>query len=180
MLHWREITYCVAAPTTALGSLRESYHAINRVLVEALRELGVAAEVASPTTRPPAPIPGACFEEPVAGEIVAGGRKLVGSAQWRGEPAGALLQHGSILIDDDQALANDLLCVPSVPPPPAATLRGLLEIEPSAQDFARALPCAVARLFGGTVELLDIDDALLEHAHARRAHYASDGWTWRR
>jgi lipoate-protein ligase A len=184
VLHWREITYCVAAPTGAMGSLGQSYRMINEMLVDALRQLGVAASIASPETRPPRPVPGACFEEPVAGEIVAGGRKLVGSAQWRGDGGGTgpggLLQHGSILIDDDQALANSLLRHHVLLPPPAATLRALIGRAPTLEQFAHALGCAVSRLFGRVADSIEPDDRLLALADARRSHYASNGWTWRR
>ena len=42
-----------------------------------------------------------CFEQPVEGEVTAGGRKLVGSAQRR--ERGVMLQHGSLPIHDDQS-----------------------------------------------------------------------------
>ena len=48
------------------------------------------------------PDAGPCFRSPAPGEVIAGGRKLIGSAQARLE--GALLQHGSILLEDDQGL----------------------------------------------------------------------------
>ena len=61
-----------------------------------------------------------------SGELVTGGSKLVGSAQVREN--GALLQHGSILIEDDQHLITQLLADPeSVEPAPrAATLASAL------------------------------------------------------
>lgn len=78
VLHHREVTYSVASPASALGELRESYAAINVILIAAFRALGVAATVAEPEGRAPPPGSAPCFEEPVAGEIVAAGRKLVG------------------------------------------------------------------------------------------------------
>src|SRR4029078_5254935 len=76
--------------------------AINRILLHALRGLGVPAEVAEPEGRTPVPASAPCCELPARGEIVVDGKKLVGSAQVRDD--GALLQHGSILIADDQPL----------------------------------------------------------------------------
>lgn len=177
VLHAREITYCIAAPEQALGSLMKAYRTINELLVQALRILGVDATVAAPNTPSPRPFAGACFEEPVAGEIVARGRKLVGSAQWRSE--GAFLQHGSILVDDDQGLANELLLAPTPPPTPAATLRSLLGRAPGLEEFERALACAVGTAYGAP-ENVAFDGELSRLAEARRAHYSSDGWTWRR
>jgi lipoate-protein ligase A len=178
VLHFREITYCIAAPEQALGSLMQAYRTINQLLVEALRQLGVDAQIASPHTKPPRPIAGACFEEPVAGEIVASGRKLVGSAQWRSD--GALLQHGSILIADDQSIANELLVTPGPAPPPAATLRALLGRNPKLDEFDRTLACAAAKRFGTSPDRVALDDELAKLTEARRSRYSSDSWTWRR
>lgn len=100
VLHRSELTYAVAVPARALGGPRAMYRAVNEALVEGLRLLGADVTLApdGATLRPDA---GPCFEVPAEGEVVAGGGKLVGSAQARmGE---ALLQHGSILIEDDQS-----------------------------------------------------------------------------
>src|SRR3954468_12037626 len=85
ILHHREITYSVTAPVAGAGGLHESYVLINRLLVQGLQALGIDVQVArSPVqAMQPGPIP--CFDHPSAGELVSGGRKLVGSAQWRSE-----------------------------------------------------------------------------------------------
>lgn len=177
VLHWREVTYSVAAPEGALGDLAAAYRFINELLVAALRRLGVDARIVAPGARelPPGPVP--CFETPSAGEIEAGGGKLVGSAQWR--DAGALLQHGSILVADDQPLAVELLRESAAPPPPAATLAALLEREPGFDEVADALERAlVARC--GRAEPLHDDAALAERAAALEPRYRDPDWTWRR
>lgn len=178
VLHWREITYCVAAPEEALGALGQSYALINSLLVSALRILSVEACVASPASRTPRPGPGACFEEPVAGEIVAAERKLVGSAQRRGD--GAFLQHGSILVDDDQALAAALRTESVSPPVPAATLRSLVGYAPTLEEFDAALAAAIEAEFGSAPVPLPFHDEIGAALDARRARYLSEGWTWRR
>jgi lipoyl(octanoyl) transferase len=109
VLHDRELTYCVLAPADALGGPRRAYHLINSALVAGLASLGVPAAVAGAGSGPD-PIGDAampCFQAPAAGEVVAGGRKLVGSAQ-RCEGR-TLLQHGSILLDGSQAAVLDML-----------------------------------------------------------------------
>jgi lipoate-protein ligase A len=178
VLHWREITYCVAAPEEALGALRQSYELINSLLVSALRMLSVEACVATPASRTPRPGPGACFEEPVAGEIVAAERKLVGSAQRRGD--GAFLQHGSILVEDDQAMAAALRTESVSPPAPAATLRSLIGYSPTLEEFDAALAAAIEAEFGSAPVPLPFNDEIGAALDARRAHYLSEGWTWRR
>ena len=178
VLHHRELTYSVTAPAALLGSLRESYARVNRLLITALRRLGVGASVATQHGRAPAPGIAPCFDEPSTGELVLGDRKLVGSAQWRdGE---AFLQHGSILVDDDQALASQLLRSPSPPPPAAATLRGALGHAPAATDLADALTEALVTLEDAEASPLVVDDAL-EHRIARaRIRFLDECWTWRR
>ncbi len=178
VLHHREITYSVAAPVHALGSLRESYQHINRLLVDALRRLGVDAGEAQASGAAPRPGVAPCFEEPVAGELVAGGRKLVGSAQWRDQ--GALLQHGSILVDDDQALASELLRSPLPRPPAPATLRALTGRQLNTTEFAAAFARALESMENAAPAVLDVDDDLMQAALALSARYESDAWTWRR
>ncbi|HKJ02543.1 MAG TPA: hypothetical protein VJ997_08815, partial [Longimicrobiales bacterium] len=100
VLHAGEVTYCAVLPVRALGGLRSAYVRINEGLVHGLRALGVAAEV-SRGGAVVGPDAGPCFQVPAPGEVTLGGRKLVGSAQVRmGE---AILQHGSLILDGDQA-----------------------------------------------------------------------------
>lgn len=99
--HEHEVTYAVAAPISAFGSLRRAYCEIHTRLATALRALGVDATLAPyrPTVRP-SDRPTSCFAVPVGGEILANSRKLVGSAQVRRRDA--FLQHGSILLAGTQ------------------------------------------------------------------------------
>lgn len=178
VLHAREITYSVTAPVVAGASLHESYARINRVLVEALARIGVEANVAVATQAAPAPSTAPCFETPTDGELVVGGRKLVGSAQWRDEHA--LLQHGSILVDDDQSLLADLAETPLPPIPGPATLRETLGTAASAPVLFDALAAAVRALEDPCATLLVPEDDLWTEASLLRARYLDAGWTWRR
>ena len=180
VLHHREVTYSVTAPVTA-ERLRASYQRINRLLLDGLTRLGVAASLADPAARAPLPGVAPCFESPSAGELVVAGRKLVGSAQWR--EAGALLQHGSILVDDDQTMLATLSTIPLPNVPPPATLRAALGRAPSAGDVAAALVDALRALEDAEARPLADDDALRvlrELGAAARARYADDAWTRRR
>ncbi|MGQ0713476.1 MAG: lipoate--protein ligase family protein [Gemmatimonadaceae bacterium] len=177
ILHHREITYSVAAPVHGFGSLRESYRAVNRLLLEALGTLGVHAREAKQSGRAPVPSVAPCFEALVAGELVAGGRKLVGSAQVR--DGDALLQHGSILVDDDQHILAELLGQPQSAPAPA-TLRELTGRAVSAQEFATALSQAVAMHYGATPDPMELDELLRHDVDVLvRTRYAVADWTWR-
>jgi lipoyl(octanoyl) transferase len=177
VLHDREVTYSVTAPANDAGALRESYQRINRLLVDGLRSLGVAAEVAE-TPGAPKPDLTPCFELPSPGELTAGGRKLAGSAQWREH--GALLQHGSILVDGDQAPVSTLLRQPRPAPPAPATLRAVLGREPPLSDVATALFQAVRRLEDRDATDLTADGALLAATAVLRPRYEDAAWTWRR
>jgi lipoate-protein ligase A len=178
LLHHREVTYSVTAPLRVGLSLRESYARINRLLIEGLRRLGVDVRVAAPEGRELPPGDAPCFETPSAGELVLDGRKLVGSAQWRDERA--LLQHGSILIDDDQALVASLLREPVAAPPPPATLRAAMGRAPDADEVAGAIFDAARTLEDARARPLAVDAALMMAVERARAHFADDAWTWRR
>lgn len=178
LLHHRELTYSVSGPVTGGSSLRADYARINRLLVHALAQLGVDTSVASDAAPAAPPSVAPCFEEPAAGELTWRGRKLVGSAQWR--DGDAYLQHGSILVDDDQALVSTLLREPMSPPPPAATLREALGRAPGADELATALLEVIRRNEDASAALLVPDDSLRDMTTRTRSHYEDDAWTWRR
>ncbi|MDQ6873003.1 MAG: hypothetical protein M3037_13515, partial [Gemmatimonadota bacterium] len=145
ILHNREVTYSVTAPLRDEEPLREAYSRINRILLDGLARLGVAAGTATPRGRSPVPSIRPCFETRGEGELVADGAKLVGSAQWR--DGGALLQHGSILVEDDQSslpyFAAGALNVSLGSMTQPATLAALLGRAPDAAEVASAMFDAV-------------------------------------
>lgn len=177
VLHHREVTYSVTAPEALGSALRDAYARINEILVRGLRSLGVDAAIAIPNGRAPLPSTAPCFEEPTEGELVLGARKLVGSAQYR--EGGALLQHGSILVEDDQAMLHALATAPLPEIPPAATLRAALGRAPAVAEVAAALFEALRALEDPAATPL-ADDALEAEAAQRRPRYLDDTWTWRR
>ncbi|MEO7963750.1 MAG: biotin/lipoate A/B protein ligase family protein [Gemmatimonadaceae bacterium] len=177
LLHYREITYSVTAATVPGESLRHSYDMINAALVDALKLMGIAASVATTRVRAPRPGVAPCFEEPTRGELTLEGRKLAGSAQIRDR--GAYLQHGSILIDDDQGMLADVAIVDIGKIPKAATLREAVG-ETSPAIFADALFDVVRRRWDADASPLARDDIVYARMTELRAHYADDSWTWRR
>jgi lipoyl(octanoyl) transferase len=178
LLHHREITYSVTAPCDDSGALLSEYGRINALLRSALQSLGVPVVVAEPAGRAAAPSASPCFAEPARGELTLHGRKLVGSAQWR--ERGAMLQHGSILVDDDQSSIPGLLREPVAPPPRPATLRDALGREPVITELSDALFHAVRSLADPDAAPLEIDDDLTRDATAIAERYRDDAWTWRR
>jgi len=108
LLHHLELTYAVVAP---LGTgplprpLQDAYRTICGALVQAMRSLGVEAELTGGEVNLELPGPRTtipCFEAPAGGEVVVRGRKLVGSALRAHKRA--ILQHGAILLDWDGRL----------------------------------------------------------------------------
>lgn len=178
ILHHREVTYSVTAPIDG-ASLHETYSQINGILQHGLGRLGVLVETAAGSVRAEPPSVRPCFETPAKGELIADGAKLVGSAQWRED--GALLQHGSILVDDDQSSLLDLSVMRienhrwSAP----ASLTSLLGRAPDPVEVADAMLDAVRSLEDEEVTKLAEADIRAE-ALKRIPQFLDEGWTWRR
>ncbi len=199
VLHARELTYSVVAPTDALAPagapLSAAYGRITAMLADALESLGAPVAAAAAAGRARRPDGAPCFEAPAAGELVASvdetARKLVGSAQWRN--GGALLQHGSILIENDQSLIGCCALAPLPIYAPPATLRAVLGRAPAADEIAEALFGAAER-FAAAIGAgdganassrgsgwLPLDDPTLRDEVARLLpRYRDPVWTWRR
>lgn len=184
--HDRELTYLVVVPVGMLGSPRETYVAVNRALVAGLRRLGVRAEVTGggreATSRSATAggllgdSGGVCFQAASPGEVVAGGRKLIGSAQ-RSERR-VVLQHGSLLLDGDQHIVAELIPGPAGPPP--ATLREVLGRIPDWPELVAAMRAGFEDALG--IRLAPAAPSREERARtdALTEHYRSAAWTWRR
>ncbi len=177
LLHHHEITYSVSAPIVPSDSLRRSYEIINRALVGALERIGVRVGVASASHRATTPGIAPCFEHPSEGELTLNGRKLVGSALYR--EGNAFLQHGSILIEDDQQLIASLAGVDVGPVPKAATLSEAIA-DASPERFAAALFDQVRASWDAYAEPLSDNDGAFHRMAALRSRYADREWTWRR
>jgi lipoate-protein ligase A len=179
LLHDREVTYSVTAPIQASETLGESYGRINSILLAALQSLGVGATVAAPGSPSVRPNDIPCFATPARGELITEGRKLVGSAQWR--ECDALLQHGSILIEDDQPLIgllslarDDRASVPA-----AATLASALGRTPLVREIAGSLFDAVRATEDPGAAPLD-ESEVRSAALAGTSEFENELWTWRR
>ena len=193
LMHDREVTYSITAPIGAPAgalSLGESYAAINALLLDALARLGVSATIAGSARRalrPLRPEGAACFAEPGAGELTVGDAKLVGSAQLREE--GALLQHGSILLADDQGMIDALRSgeVAGLPATArAATLGAILGREVGYGEVRDALAGAFERATGAPLGAPIPPETATESASLRAdvarlmVAFAEPSWTWRR
>jgi lipoate-protein ligase A len=185
LLHAREVTYSVALPWHPDWPWHAAYSAINDILVAVLRDVGIEAMLAPAT--PPQRDLALCFAAPAEGELIAGGRKLVASAVWR--QADAYLQHGSLLVHDDQARLLDAARVPTDAPQPAATLATLSPALDTADRaravLAEALPHALARIARCGPSVVTCvafapTRAFDEAVTRARVRISDPAWLWRR
>jgi lipoyl(octanoyl) transferase len=151
VLHDQEVTYSVVCRSTDPvfgGRVLESCYRIHEAVAAGLALLGVrttprampanlrrdAREVAAVAD---------CFARPAAHELLdERGRKLVGSAQAR--RAGALLQHGSVLLEPPRA-AVYLNIGHTNPVPPGAGVRELLGRHVTREELVDALAAGFKR-----------------------------------
>jgi lipoate-protein ligase A len=162
--HDAELTYAVAAPVALFGTLAESYRTIHGRLADALRTLGVRAELAAPR-RAPAVGAGPCFASPVGGEVLVDGKKVIGSAQVR--RGTAFLQHGSILLDGSQDVIGAVSHQPSAVS--ATSLSAVLGRPVAFNEVAEAILAA-----------WDTPFTVLHRPPPSSTVFSDPAWTWRR
>ncbi len=166
--HDHELTYAVAAPVAAFGSLRDSYRSIHARLAIALHQLGIPATLAPDRNGRVALGPGACFSAPVGGEVVVAGKKVIGSAQVR--RGTALLQHGSILLNGSQDRIEAISRQPTAISG-ATTLSGILGQPVGFEEVAQAVAAAWDGAFISTVPYYPLPSPTV---------FSEPDWTWRR
>jgi len=119
---------------------------------------------------------GACFAQPVGGEVIVAGRKIVGSAQLRAE--GALLQHGSMLLEDDQHLVREL--AGGAQEIAAEMTLSLAVGRPVLFDEAANAVREAATAWQAGVGEVTNPAPVLALAAAHESRFRSDDWTWSR
>ena len=181
VLHQHELTYAVAFPEGVLGpgGIQADYRRISRGLLLGLRRLGVPADLhRGPSGRGSAS--GVCFLAASRFELAVAGRKLVGSAQRRHR--GAVLQHGSILLDLDPAAWEAAL--PALRHPAfrewtrsVATLAHLLGERPPLAPVAEAIRQGFEEALGHPLpESLPSPVEMEEATTLSRERYARPEW----
>ena len=104
ILHTDELTYAVIAPLKeprVSGSILESYSRLAKALLLALQLMGLSVQTKDHPSSPNSSrsVNPVCFEVPSNYEIIAGNKKLIGSAQARRK--NGVLQHGSLPLCGD-------------------------------------------------------------------------------
>jgi len=177
--HHHEITYSVVVRDRQYGGPRRTYELIHKALLAGLRLLGARTDiVADPGHRiRPSTVP--CFKGLDGGAIVAGQRKLVGSAMLR--ERGVILQHGSLLLTGDQSPTVELLKIKSREdfPVEIAALDALLPHLPTWAELVDSLTSGFERLFGIQSEASVLSQAETARITELSRHFADPAWTWR-
>ncbi len=176
--HARELTYALAAPETLLGGPRATYQQVHGWLARAIRRLDLPATLAPAPDRAPRPADGACFAAPVGGEVMVLGWKVVGSAQLRDR--GAVLQHGSMLLEDDQDLVRQLAVTPDPRPPAERTLSHLAGRPVAWAEAAGATIAALRQSWPAVVDEPGGAARFLPLAEEWAPRFQDPRWTWER
>ncbi len=105
VLHKNEITYSVISPLNERleGNVLDTYSEISKALANGLKRMGVPVEFEKGTLNPmeQRQANNPCFTSSSRYELNCLKKKIVGSAQVRSK--NVLLQHGSILLNDNQS-----------------------------------------------------------------------------
>lgn len=177
VLHDGELTYAVVVPRGAISRMRRVYAVIQAGLVDGLTMLGVGAGSAGAGPAQ-ALDSGPCFAGASEGEVVVDGRKILGSAQARIE--GAILQHGSLLLRNDQRLlggvgTGDVEGRGALP----LTLEDALGRLPPWKDVASALRAGLSGRLGVEIAPRLLTKTEISAEESLEARYRCDDWTWR-
>lgn len=190
VLHDKEVTYAVVAPTgdgLFPHSVLASYRLIAEALADVYRSLGLDVILAGqrhPGVHDDAAGRSACFTAPGQYELLYRGCKLAGCAQKR--IPGAFLQHGSLPVDLDlEALYDALDTERRLSPAQGARLLAgqvgwvnrWLDAEVSIEKVEELLISACAQRFG--IEFTASEPTMSECERAEELvvqRYGSDAW----
>jgi lipoate-protein ligase A len=193
ILHTDELTYSICGKNDhphLSGSVLESYRRLSRGMLEALRLIGITADLPKQAGKQESqgsqnPV---CFEVPSNYEITVNGKKLIGSAQARKKSG--VLQHGSLPLYGDLTRIIETLSYPDQEQRQkakrellkhATTIEGVLGYPGDWWLTAYAFEAAFQRVLNIKIKRAD-----LSPAEGRRAtelfndKYANPNWTERR
>jgi lipoyl(octanoyl) transferase len=168
LVHHQELTYAIALPPGGPWHSREPWlERMHRIITLALAEQGLPGRVealAGPAIKHGDVL---CFQHYTAGDLLAAGKKITGSAQRRYRQA--LLQHGSILLAQSEH-------APALP-----GIRELTGVELSAGQAGAALLQMFARETGWRLEAGDWTSEEANHARELADQkYSQEWWNQKR
>jgi lipoyl(octanoyl) transferase len=190
ILHDDEVTYSVVIAESALergASVMGSYRELSRGLELGLQQLGLQAALGETATdaahrQTAKDLPTVCFAQASRGDMVAAGRKVVGSAQVRRQ--GIILQHGSVplrlhLADQIAVMPGSRARVESQKHLGAAAqgIADLLGAPLTFEQVGRALAAGFEQAFGVRLEPGELSPAEQAQAETLRTEkYAAEAW----
>lgn len=166
LVHHHELTYCLALPRGKPWQGGESWMPrMHRIITTALANHGLSLEAVQREPINHGEV--LCFQQHTIGDLVSGGRKVVGSAQRKVRQA--LMQHGSILLAQSEH-------TPELP-----GIRELAGKSLSAAELADAIVAAFETDTGWAVEKSDWSEIeRTEIARLAVDKYGTAGWNERR
>ncbi|MCB1042192.1 MAG: lipoate--protein ligase family protein [Acidobacteria bacterium] len=184
VLHDREVTYSVVAPTRGefTDRISDNYGVIADALAVFSRSLSGGISIAPPngseTVRPSGALP--CFASISNSEIAEGNRKMIGSSQKLGR--GGFLQHGSIPVYNHSLELQRLTRSPLDLSRFMVTVEDICRLRgasiPSTEVLADRLIAAFEQTF--TVHFQRLELTGKDRLDALEIQYASDSWTFRK
>jgi lipoyl(octanoyl) transferase len=98
LVHHHELTYAIGLPAGSPWQSGQPWlPRMHCIIAAALADLGLTGKIAVAGDLPDKHADVLCFQKHTAGDLLCGGRKIVGSAQRKYRQA--LMQHGSILLE---------------------------------------------------------------------------------
>ncbi len=179
VFHDDEVTYSFSSSNPLLTkgkSVLDSFYLVSSALIQGLKGLNISAYLSSrkyegfyKTNLP-------CFSYPTGNEILVNGKKLIGSAQKRGNDS--LLQHGSIPITIDiNTLASATFSSPENINGKIITLKELLE-EPDFFKISLALKEGFSKYFSCNFEPFDMEEIKDEAERIKKEKYSNPSWNF--
>lgn len=158
VLHKGDLTYSLVfaenSPAFPKGIL-PSYKKISRAIQHGLKLLGIASQLCSQQKINRSPF---CFSSAARYEILVNGKKIMGNAQKREK--GAVLQQGSIMIDNHRSVISQLFSAPHYPlktTMPEREERERGQLPGGKEDFL-----SLSEILNGSIPIPRIKDALIQ------------------
>ncbi len=194
ILHDDDVTYSVCVSEDALAdgdSVLRSYRELSRGIQRGLELLGIQADLGTKPQAKSIPHtasskhPAICFSQSTRADMVAQGRKIVGSAQVRRD--GVILQHGSVPITLN--VADHLAVIPGageedgamVLSQAAVSVSEILGRRVSFEELAEALVAGLAEALSLEMAAGDLTETEQARAEELRSEkYATEQWNFQR